>query len=157
MFIAIIQSTVASHIRLFGVSPNLVLLFTVSWALLRGMGDGILIGLAGGMVLDGLSGASFGLATISLIVVSGLAGFGEANVFRTAWFLPYVTIAIATFIHEGVFLLLLGMTGHAITGWPLFARVVLPTVVINVLCMPIVYRLAGWLHGRVYPPRAEWE
>ena len=85
-----------AHIRLFGASPNLVLLLTVSWVLLRGRGEGILIGLVGGLMLDAFSGAPFGLATGSLVIVTYLTGLGEINVFRTAKFLPYAAIMVAT-------------------------------------------------------------
>ena len=157
VLVAIAQSAVAPRIRLFGVGPDWVLVFAVSWVLLHGTREGILVGLVGGVALDALSGASFGLATISLTLVTGLAGFGEANIFRTAWFLPYITIGIATLVYDGLFLFLMRMTGRVVMWWPMLWRVVLPAVVINTVCMTVVYRLAGWLGGRAGPPSVEWQ
>ena len=160
MFVAIIQSTVTSHIRFFGVSPDLTLLFVVSWVLLHGTREGTLIALVSGIVLDALSGAPFGLAMVSLTVVSGLAGLGETNVFRTAWFLPYVTISLATLIYDGLFLFLLQMGRHTVTWWPALWRVVLPSVIVNTLCMAIVYHSLRWLtghsEGHVSSESVEW-
>lgn len=147
----------ASHLRVFGVSPNLVLLFTVSWVLLQGRGEGFLLGLVSGLVLDALSGAPFGLAIVSLAPVGALAGLGEINVFRTARVLPYVTIALATLIFEGLFLLMLCMLGGMTLEWSVLWRIVLPEVVINTLCMPIMYGLVRRVCDRARPPSVEWE
>ena len=134
-----------------------MLLFSVSWVLLLGLRDGILIGVAGGIALDALSGAPFGLMTLSLACGSCLAGLGEINVFRTAWYLPYLTIAIATLIYNAMFSFLLQTAGHTVHWGTMLWRVALPAVVMNVLCMPIVYNLTRWLCQRDRPKPVEWQ
>ena len=155
--IAIIQSAVTSQLRVFGISLDLMLLFSVSWVLLLGLKDGILIVAAGSIVLDALSGAPFGLMTLSLTCSSFLAGLGEINVFRTAWYLPYVTIIIATLIYNVLFLFLLQTAGHIVHWGAMLWHVVLPTVVLNALCMPIIYSLTRWLYQRNRPKPVEWQ
>lgn len=147
----------ASHVRLLGVSPDLVLLLTVSAILLQGIREGILIALVGGLMLDALSGGPFGLATLSLVVVSLLAGLGEINVFRAAKFLPYLTIVTATLIYNLVFLFLLQMTGRVVVWGASLLRVVLPAMLVNLLFMPIVYGLCYWLRKRLGPQSVEWQ
>ena len=157
IFFAVIQSTVTASLALFGVSPDLVLLFTVSWVLLHGRGEGVLIGLVGGVILDALSGASFGIATISLTLASMLAGLGEINVFRTAKLLPYITIGLATLIYDGVFLFLLQMTGHVVKWGPMLLRVLLPALALNTLCMSIIFGMTSWFCSHVDPQPVEWQ
>lgn len=151
------QSTITSHVRLLGVCPNLVLLFAISWVLLRGVGEGLYVSLVGGLMLDALSGAPFGLATLSLCIVSYLASLGEINVFRTARLLPYATIALATLAYNGLFLFLSQMTGRVVLWGPSLYRVVLPATMVNLLGMPVVYGLCRWVLGRIQPRRAEWQ
>jgi rod shape-determining protein MreD len=155
--VAVVQVTITSHFRIFGVTPDLVLLCAISWVLLQGVRDGVLASLVGGIVLDALSGAPFGLMTLTLFAVSYLGGMGELNIFRTAKFLPYLAIALATFVYGAVLLFLLGMVGRPIAWGLTLWRVVLPEVVINVLSMPIVYTLVRWLRGRAYPKPVQWE
>lgn len=155
--VAIVQSTVTSRVGLFGVCPNLVLLFAISWVLLRGVGEGLFISLVGGLVLDALSGGPFGLASLSLCGASYLAGFGEFNVFRTARLLPYAAIAVATLVYHGMFLFLSQMTGRAVWWGASLGRIVLPAMGVNLLAMPVVYGLCHWVLGRIEPERAEWE
>lgn len=153
---ALLQSTVVARIQILGVSPDLVLLFIVGWVLYRGVGEGIVVALVSGLILDALSGAPFGLRLVSLAVASGIVGLGELNVFRSAWFLPYVTVAVATLIYQGLFLLLASLLGVPVIWWPTMWRLVLPVVVVNTLCMPLVYGALGWLHRHGQPQPVEW-
>ena len=145
------------HVRLLGVSPNLVLLLTVSSILLQGMRGGLLAALVGGLMLDALSGAPFGLSTVSLVLASALAGLGEINVFRAAKFLPYATIVMATLVYNVIVLFLLQMTGHAVIWHASLWRVVLPAMLVNLVCMPVVYGLSYWLRKRLGPRSVEWQ
>ena len=106
---------------------------------------------------DVLSGASFGLATTSLMIVAYLVGVGEINVFRTARLFPYAAISLGTLIYNAVFLLLLQMTGHVVLWGPTLWRVVLPSVVVNTMFMPIVYHPMRWLCRHMRPEAVEWE
>lgn len=151
--VAIAQSTLAPRLRILGVSPDWVLLFTVSAVLFYGFRSCIPLLLVSGLVLDTLSGAPFGLMMLSLAIANLLAGLGELNVFRTARYLPYLAIAGATLLYEGSLLILLRLlreyttTGQAAIWWPLLWRVVLPSVVLNTLLMPIAYYLMAKLLG----------
>ena len=139
------------------MSPNLVLLVTVSSVLSAGMRQGVFVALVGGLMLDALSGAPFGLCTVSLVLASLLAGLGEINVFRAAKFLPYVTIAMATLVYNVVALFLLQMMRHAVVWDASLWRVVLPAMLVNLLCMPMVYGLSCWLRKRAGPRPVEWQ
>ena len=145
-----------ARIQILGTSPDLVLLFIVAWVLYRGVGEGIVVALVSGLVLDVLSGAPFGLRLVSLAVASGVVGIGELNVFRSAWYLPYVTVAVATLIYQSLFLFLAGALGLPVIWWPTMWRLVLPAVVVNTLFMPLVYGALGWFRRHSGPPTVEW-
>ena len=139
ILLAIVQSTVTSRIEIFGGSPNLVLLFVVSWVLRRGVREGVALALAGGFALDALSGAPFGLSTLSMLLASLAVGLGESNVFGTAWHLPYVMIVTASLVYNSSLLLLLRMAGRGLPWGPAFARTILPCTILNLVCMPLAY------------------
>lgn len=155
--LAILQSSLITRIQVLGVSPDLMLLFIVSWALLEGTHEGLFASLVGGLALDALSGAPFGLSVLSLAAVSYLASVGAKNVFRTAILLPYVAIALATLIYNSIFLGLLRIMGRTVLWWPTLWRVVLPNILVNAVCMPLVYNLVLWIHRRTHIQTAEWE
>lgn len=155
--IGLLQTTLVSRIRIFGVSPDLVLLVIVAWVLLQGRRRAILPALVGGLMIDALSGARFGLATLSLVVVVALAGLGEMNVFRTARYLPIVTVALASLVYNLLYLVLLKMTGHPTQISAMLWRVVLPVILVDSVAMPLVYAPARWVAKRVGPRAVEWQ
>jgi rod shape-determining protein MreD len=157
ILLAILQSAVTSRLQIFGVSPNLALLFTVGWVLFCGVRQGIAVALVGGLVLDALSGAPFGFSTLSLLLASLVAGLGESNVFRTAWFLPYLVIALATLVYEGTLMFLLRMAGRPMIWAPALGRIVFPEALLNLLFMPLVYISLGRLRVVWGPESAEWQ
>ena len=144
------------RIQILGAYPNLVLLLLVSWSLLRGLREGLILALASGFMLDALSGGPFGALTVALIFVAWLSGLGETNVFRTVRFFPSFTMALATLIYYGVLLFLLKMSGRPIEWSSALVRIVAPEIVINLVTMPLIYHGLRWLGVRYGPRSVEW-
>ncbi len=155
--LALAQSTMAPHVRLFGVAPDIVLLFTVSWALLQGVREGLLVALIGGLALDALSAGPFGGQTVALLIVGALAGISGANIFRTERLLPYAAIVVATLLYYLVLLLALTAAGRVVPWGALALRLVLPAVAINAIAMLVVHNASCWARGFLYPSPVEWE
>jgi rod shape-determining protein MreD len=148
LFLAVVQSTVMPHVDLLGVHPDLVFLVVVSWSLLRGMGEGMLWALLGGVALDLISGAPFGVCTLALVVASFVSSLGERGIFRFEILVPILIVPPVALLYQVILLAML-----KILGWPAgwgegLARVVLPSVLINTLGIPIVYPLMRLLERR---------
>jgi rod shape-determining protein MreD len=144
------------EIALLGIKPNLLLLFATSWVLLRGLKEGFVIGLIGGMMLDVSSAAPFGVTALSLTAGISLAAIGEVNVFRGAWFLKFVVIAGATVVFNLIFMVLLGLSGHGVPLWLGIFRVMLPELLIHIGLMSVAYGLVKWLGARLGPQTVEF-
>ena len=147
----IIQTTVMPYVAFLGVKPDLVLLVVISWSLLRGAKEGIVWALIGGIGLDLVSGAPFGIHTLALAVPSLLAGLGELSVFRTHLALPLIATLVATLAYDLFFLFLLQMRGTSIAWTDSLIKVVLPSILFNVLLSPFIYKALYWLHRRTGP------
>lgn len=149
------QSTVVARIVLFGVSPNLVLLLTISWALLSGVGRGVVVALAGGLALDALSGAPFGAATFSLLAVALVAGLSGAGLPQWAHLLPYVGGAVGTLVYSVVYLVFLRFARLPLPWGQAFAQVVLPQALANTLGIALLYNAMRWARGRAHSQEVE--
>jgi rod shape-determining protein MreD len=147
---------VAVHVAVLGVCPNLVLLVTVSCTLLLGTRHGVLAALAGGLVLDALSGAAFGLSSIALVVVALITGVGEMNLFGSIRALPYLAALLGTAIYHVVMLILMGVGGHDLAWGAAMWRVGMPAMLVNTVGMLVVHSLSRWIYGRFGPRRVEW-
>jgi rod shape-determining protein MreD len=146
--VAILQTSVVSHLTLWGVFADLPLLVVVAWSLLRGAREGVVWGFVGGLAVDLLSGAPFGAATLSLMAVGFLSGLGEATVFRTHVALPLITVFLATILYDLLFLLVVQISGQTVIWWSSLFRIVLPSAALNALLTPIVFWVIRWLYAR---------
>lgn len=155
--VAIAQSSVTSHLRFFGISPDLVLVFATSSILVLGAKDGLLFALLGGLILDAFSGAPFGLVTLALVVTGYLVSLAEYNLFRAARIVPLLSIALATVIYYILIVFFLQMTGRPTLWGATAQRVILPAIVLNAVVMFLVYHLLLWLRAKLGPPTVEWE
>lgn len=151
------QAAVMPYIRLGGASPNLPLVLALCWVLLEGLGDGMVISLLAGLGVDGLSGGPFGLSMISMALTSAMAGVAEANVFRSARFLPYIMVCLASPLYDGVYLGLSALLRSEFLPAMLIWRIVLPGMLLNVLLMPLIYHPLKLLCARNQPRKAEWQ
>src|SRR5918911_3711443 len=96
---AIVQGTALDR-ALGGPRPDLVLLLVLAWSMIRGVAEGTVGGIAGGLALDLTSAAPFGLHTSLLGLTGSLTALGEANLFRGNVPLFVTTAALATiFLH----------------------------------------------------------
>jgi rod shape-determining protein MreD len=148
--VTLLQSTVMTRITIIGVHPDLMLMVITSWSLLRGVQEGMLWALIGGVPMDLLASNRFGVHTLALLAVSFGSGFGERTVFRFEILMPILVIPLATLGYQ-----LMIMGGLSLFGWPVLwgtymTTVVFPSMLVNTICMPIVYLIVRVLHRRTY-------
>jgi rod shape-determining protein MreD len=146
--VAVLQTTVVSHLTIWGVFADLPLLLVVSWGLLRGTREGMVWGFVGGLVVDLLSAAPFGAASLSLLAVGFLSGLGKATVFRAHVALPLVTVFLATIVYDLIFLFVLQISGQTVTWLSSLFRIALPSAALNAVLTPVVFGMMRWLYTR---------
>lgn len=154
--VAILQTTLVPGLAVWGVFANLPLLVVVSWSLLRGPREGAVWGFIAGLMVDLLSGAPFGAATLSLIVVGFLAGLGETLVFRARIALPMIAMLLATIVYDLLFLLIVQISGQPVTWLDSVFRIVLPSGILNAVLTPIIFLTMRWLYTRFGRKEMEW-
>ncbi len=155
LLVALAQTALVGDIRLLGVKPNLLLLFTVSWVLFCGIRQGLLLAMIGGIVLEVNSGAAFGSTLLALSAATLVAGLGEINAFRGAWFLKYLAILGGTLVYGLVFVAMLSATGHQAPLGATLGRVILPEMAVHALLMAPVYGILHEITRRLEPRTVE--
>ena len=140
---ALAEATVGYRMDVFGGGRvNLVLTLVAVWSLVRGVQDGLLAGLVGGLALDLMSGTPFGLNTVLL----GLIGWGTAaaggTLERGGLALLFGTAVLTTVAYHGVTVLVLRVLGWDFPGLMRFVNVLVPTIFLNALLMPFAAAFA---------------
>ena len=152
VLLVLLQVTIVTPIEVASGHPDLVLVFLVSLALLRGPMLGAVAGFWAGLLLDSAALAPPGVSSLVLTLAGYWAGrFGVATT-RSSPHPPIIAVALAT-VWVAVGLTVVNfLLGQSVPAGELFGRVLLPTLALNVLITYPVYRLAE----RLFPvaPRA---
>lgn len=142
-----LQSTVIPVLSIGGAHPDFVLVVVVSAALAGGRETGVLCGAFGGILQDLLSAGSFGINTLSKMLLGLIVGFYERKVNQGNLLLPLVAIVAGTVgatALSALFLLAYGFTG-AIP--PLLLQMI-PTTAYHILLAAPVHAAMLWVKRR---------
>lgn len=147
---AVLQASLAPHIAVFGVVPNLLFLVLVTVALMEGPGSGALVGFAAGFAYDLLGTGPIGPAALVLTLVGYVAGMLHDNLFADGWLAPVTVVFVAGLLGEfahGMTLAVLGAADSLLaSAW----RVMLPGAVYNTVIALLVY---PWIARLLQPER----
>lgn len=133
------QVSLAPFVKISGVHPDLVLILVVGWVILRGLGEGMVWALIGGISLDFFSAAPFGVFTLSLVLTAAAANISHGRVFGSSIVLPLSLTFPLSFLFNGFALLLLDLLGRPIIWTDAFFSVLLPAAVFNTAVMVFVF------------------
>ena len=138
---ALLQAGLAPYVAIGGVTPNFLLIVTVTLALLEGPVAGCSVGFACGLVFDLLGAGPIGPMALVLTVTGYLAGLLHENMFAEGWLLPMTVLAVAALGSEiayGIILIVLGAGGPLLVA---FATKMLPAAVYNTALGLLFYPL----------------
>ena len=137
-------------IPFFGnVSPNLMLVLTVSLSLMRGEIPGLLTGFFCGLFVDVFFGDMIGFYALLLMYIGFLCARFHKMFFPENMMMPLSVIFVSDLVYGLVcFIFLFALRSRWNLPHYLF-RVILPeafyTILISILLYPLVLRLNGWL------------
>jgi rod shape-determining protein MreD len=147
-FLIMIQTTLAEYISILDVKPNLLLIFIVSAALLRGRAEGAFLGVAAGFLMDIFSGGIFGVYMLAGLYAGYLNGSVNQRLYRENYLVIIFFTFITTIFFEtlvyfmNIFLFNIGIRVQMQTDF-LFAliNVILPETIYNVIISIPFYAL----------------
>ena len=146
--LVVLQTTLAPHVTVLGVHPDLPLIAVTAWSLLRGTEEGMLWALIAGVAMDFLSGAPFGMSTLPLLIVAFGAGLSQRGIFRFDLVIPILVIPVATLVYQATMLAWLKAFGWPVSWVDGLSRIILPSVLINTFLMPGFYWLLRLISRR---------
>jgi rod shape-determining protein MreD len=141
----ILQVSLAPHLAVFGVVPNIVFLVVVTIALTQGPIAGGVSGLVGGLIFDLLGSGLVGPYGLVLAVVGYAAGMLSANLFAEGWRLPVTVVAVASISAEIAYGVVLAILGTGVPFWHSLVTVMLPGALYHTALAVIAYPLLARL------------
>jgi len=156
LLVALLQSTALPGLTILGVSPELMLLTVLAWSLLRGVEEGLLWAFLGGLALDLFSGGPLGASTLALLAASVSTGLTQGAVTRSSFLLPMGAALAGTLLYQIIFLLVIQFTRGHVPWTDSLLRVTLPSLAVNTLAMPVVFRALAWLDRKTGREQIGW-
>lgn len=153
-FLAVSQTALFPHASIFGVRPDLILLAVISAGLLWGVGQSLLIAIAGGLLLDISGVGAVGFSSLALLPVALLASFEGTDIIESR--LPSVILLsfIGTVLYYLVLMVLYQAAGARHPWLDFLTSVLLPGAIINSVASLPVFGLFWLLSLKLQPETA---
>ncbi len=145
----LLQATLLARLRVWGASPNLMLVAVISWSLVRGVEEGLLWGFVAGLGVDLVAGQPLGTSSLALMPVCFLANASKISVFASNLLLPILIVALATPVHGWIILLIATGRGQNVSWLAETMHVIGPELLLNAGLVILVYPMLRWLSGQV--------
>ncbi len=150
--LGVLQATVFAQVRVLDGAPDLVLLAVVGWGITGHPRQAMSLGLIGGLILDLLSGLPLGVSSLPLILSAYIVSIGEGRFWEVHFLMPLGAVLAASIVYHGAGLGVLFILGRSPDLTFALSRVVLPSVVLNILLALPMAQMAQGLEARLYPP-----
>ena len=135
------QTTVFARIELFGVTPDLVLVLVICFALLEGPTTGAVVGFSSGLLRDLLLTSPKGLTGLSYLTIGYVVGSVRPYVESTSVMVPVTGVFLGSLAATSLYGLLEALLGLETVPFGRTVQVVLLVAVYNTLLVPFVYPL----------------
>lgn len=143
---ALVQIAFLPTLAINGVTPNLMLVLVVAWALLANMRSAAGWAVGGGLWLDLLSGGPFGIYTLSLLAAAAVAGSGSSTLYRGSMFLPPVMTGLSTLAAVAVQVIVLWLANSALPPAEALLRLLGIELATNLVLMLFLFPALAYLH-----------
>jgi rod shape-determining protein MreD len=148
--LTVIQPSVQATTRQLGFAPNLVLVFLLSWAFIRGSNEAVWVTAIGGLTLGLFSSAPLGLALLGLLPIVPFAVLRELRLLESNFLLAIPVLVVTTSLYFGIMLMGLSFAGEAMPLSLAIRSLVVPGLLGNLLLFAPIYAITLAV-GR--PPR----
>lgn len=144
-FFAVLHVSALPFLKVLGVTPDAVLIFAASWAVVRGQNEAMIVVPLAGLMRDLMSSDPVGTSVLAFAPLVLLAGVVRLQALETDFVATISVVAAGTVAFELIHMLVLGVTGLPIDVWYAISRVVIPGAIVNALFAPIIYLPVRWL------------
>lgn len=135
------QSTIFHFIELAGVVPNLLLIVTMSFGLMRGRREGVLVGFFCGLLVDIFFGSAMGPYAFIYMTLGYVNGFFHRIYYVEDVLLPMIMITINDFAYNFIVYILFFMLRNRLDFSSYFSKVILPEVFYTIIITLFFYKL----------------
>ena len=136
----VLQTTLMQTFAIASVSPNLPIILTVSFALMRGKREGMFVGAFFGILMDIFYGPVLGFHMLLFTYVGYFNGFCYRIFYDDDIKMPVLLIAFSDLVYDLVVYLFQFFFRGRISLFFYLRRIIIPEVIYTALITLVVYR-----------------
>jgi rod shape-determining protein MreD len=142
----VLQASVAPFFKMAGIAPNILLILVVSFAVMRGQVEGMVVGFVCGLLLDIFSGNSLGFYALLYLMMGYLNGLFHLIFYANNILLPLGLILGNSFLYDCVLYVLLFLLRNKTDFVFYLMHIILPEVVYTFLVAIFLYNVFLWIN-----------
>lgn len=135
------QTTVLHFVELSDVVPNLLLIVTMSFGLMRGRREGLLVGFFSGLLVDMFFGHVMGVYALIYMTLGYINGFFHRIYYVEDVLLPMIMITINDFIYNIFVYIIFFMLRNKLNFMDYLSDIILPEIMYTILITLFFYKL----------------
>ncbi|MGN0153749.1 MAG: rod shape-determining protein MreD [Lachnospiraceae bacterium] len=135
------QSTVFHFLELSGVVPNLLLIVTMSFGLMRGRREGLLVGFFSGLLIDIFFSSVLGSYAFIYMTLGYINGFFHRIYYVEDVLLPMLMITINDFLYNIIIYVVFFLLRNKLDFLEYLETIVLPEMIYTILITLFFYKL----------------
>ena len=137
----LLQCTVFHYIELAGVVPNLLLIVTMSFGLMRGRREGLLVGFFSGLLIDIYFGSVLGPYAFIYMTLGYGNGFFHRIYYVEDVLLPMIMISLNDFIYNIIIYVVFFLMRNRLDFLGYLKDVMLPEMIYTILITLFFYKI----------------
>jgi rod shape-determining protein MreD len=142
--LVVLQTTVFTHLRVFGAVPDLCLVATVAIGYEEGPQTGALFGFLSGLVLDLFLASPAGLSALANACTGYGVGVFQGGLVRESRLLPVILGGIGGLVGGTIFVVVGGIAGQSGYLTLTSVRIVLVAAIYDAVVAPLVFPFVRW-------------
>jgi rod shape-determining protein MreD len=144
-FLATLGVSAMPYLEVLEVTPDFVLIFVASWAIVRGRDEAMVVVPMAGLLRDLTTSDPIGTSVLGLAPIVLLLVAVELMTEEKGFVPAVAVVGFGTVTFGVISMIVLASTGQEMAWWDATMRVVIPSAIVNALFTPIVYLPVRWL------------
>lgn len=145
----VLQSALFPFIEVAGISPNLLLILTVSFGLMRGRKEGMLVGFFCGFLYDLYFGFAIGPFMLVYMLIGYCNGFFHRLYLVEDVLLPIIIITLDDFVFNFITYIVFFVLRNRLSFGLYMTDIILPEMIYTAILTMIVFKLFVFVNRRL--------
>lgn len=144
-----LQGTLFKSLSFAAVTPNLLMVLTVSFALMRGKKEGMFLGFLGGIIIDLFFSEAIGFYALIYTCIGYLNGYCYRIFYDDDVKLPVFLTAASTFGYGIIVYIFQFLMRGRVDVFYYLGRIIVPEVIFTMIITMVFYRLLYLLNRKL--------